>query len=85
MPAAKPPDAPLLPQPSFEEDFRRLEEIVTLLDKVGLPLEQLEALFAEGITLAGRCTERLNAVEQKVELLLKNAENQFERRPLDAS
>jgi exodeoxyribonuclease VII small subunit len=61
----------LNPQPSFEERFRRLEEIVMLLNDGDTPLEELLALYEEGIGLSKECSGILQTAEQKI-LTLKN-------------
>ena len=58
-------------QPSFEERFHRLEEIVMLLDEGDTPLEELLALYEEGISLSKECSSILQTAEQKI-LTLKN-------------
>ena len=47
-------------QIQFEEAFKRLEESMTL--------------FEEGITLTEKCKSRLEAAEQKIQLLIKNSD-----------
>ena len=51
---------------SFEEQFKRLEEIVELLDSGDAPLEELLQIFEEGMQLAKSLREFLNKAEQKV-------------------
>ncbi len=53
----------------FEELFRRLDETVTKLEEGGLTLEQSLALYEEGMSLAQRCQEMLDAAELKVSQL----------------
>jgi exodeoxyribonuclease VII small subunit len=54
---------------SFEELFRRLEETVAKLEEGGLTLNQSLALYEEGMALAQRCQEMLDAAELKVKRL----------------
>ena len=56
---------------TFEEMLKRLEEIVGLLDRVDTPLETSLALFEEGAGLVRLCTERLDAAQQKVNILTR--------------
>ncbi|MGD0765656.1 MAG: exodeoxyribonuclease VII small subunit [Dehalococcoidia bacterium] len=56
-------------QEGFEELFRRLEETVTKLEEGGLTLEQSLALYEEGMQLARRCQELLDAAELRVRRL----------------
>lgn len=54
---------------TFEERLERLEEIVALLDRADAPLEDLLALYEEGITLSKECSVFLQQAEQKVTTL----------------
>jgi exodeoxyribonuclease VII small subunit len=54
---------------SFEDLFRRLEETVAKLEEGGLTLNQSLTLYEEGMTLAQRCQEMLDAAELKVRQL----------------
>jgi len=56
----------------FEQNLKRLEEIVTKLEEDELELEEAIALFEEGVKLAEACGQRLDAAEKKVTLLLKD-------------
>jgi exodeoxyribonuclease VII small subunit len=56
---------------TFEERFSRLEEIVMLLDQGNTPLEELLALYEEGISLSKECSGILQIAEQRI-LILKN-------------
>lgn len=53
-------------QPSFEECFARLEQIIQTLQQGGLTLEESLALFEEGMVLARQCGQQLTAAELKV-------------------
>jgi exodeoxyribonuclease VII small subunit len=57
--------------PSFEEDLKRLEEIVRALEAGDLPLERALALYEEGLTLSRRCGLRLDKAEARIETLTK--------------
>lgn len=54
---------------SFEESAQRLEEIVRLLERGDVPLEEAMALFEEGTGLMKTCTTLLDRAEQKVRKL----------------
>ncbi len=56
-------------KPDFEASMTRLEEIVGLLERGEVPLEQAMALFEEGAKLLRACTKQLDEAEQKVSLL----------------
>ena len=56
---------------SFEDSMKRLEEIVTLLEKGAASLEESLALFEEGTGLVNACSKLLDQAEQKVVKLSK--------------
>jgi exodeoxyribonuclease VII small subunit len=53
-------------QPSFEAQLARLEEIVTLLDRGTLPLEELLQLYEEAMRLIASCREYLAQAELRI-------------------
>ena len=58
-------------QKTFEENMRRLEEIVAGLEKGEKPLSDSLALFEEGTALAAACRRELDKAEQQVVKLMK--------------
>ncbi len=50
----------------FEELYRRLEEVVAKLEEGGLTLDESLSLYEEGMGLARRCQEQLQAAELRV-------------------
>ena len=56
---------------SFEESIARLEKIVTQLQTGELPLDRALQLFEEGVVLSRQCQTQLEAVERRVEILVK--------------
>lgn len=56
-------------QPTFEANYKRLEEVVTLLDAGKLSLGEMLALYEEGIKLARLCEKQLGEAELKVSQL----------------
>lgn len=55
---------------TFEESTRRLAQIVAELEGGELPLERSLALFEEGVRVARAAQAKLDAAEQRVEVLL---------------
>lgn len=51
---------------TFEQVYGRLEETVAKLEAGGLPLDETIALYEDGMRLAARCQEMLDAAELKV-------------------
>ncbi len=56
--------------PPFEVAIKRLTEIVQLLERGDLPLEESLRLFEEGVKLSRMSQSRLDAAEKRVEQLL---------------
>lgn len=67
---------------TFESALARLEEIVGLLEKGELPLEESLKLFEEGVGLARYCTDRLDDAEKRIHVLM-STESGPELQPAD--
>ncbi len=61
-------------QMTFEEATLRLEEIVKNMENGKIPLAESLTLFEEGVSLVKLCNGMLDSAEQKVTVLLKNAD-----------
>lgn len=57
---------------SFERNLKRLEEIVSLLEKNEVTLDESLALFQEGIELSRLCNEKLVDTEKQVVQIMEN-------------
>ncbi|MCS7170553.1 MAG: exodeoxyribonuclease VII small subunit [Candidatus Kapabacteria bacterium] len=57
---------------SFEGQLARLEEIVALLDRGALPMEQLLQLYEEAMQLIASCRQYLEQAELRV-IQIRNA------------
>ena len=68
---------------SFEESMQRLEEIVRLLERGDVPLEESLALFEEGSGLIAQCGKLLDSAEQKVIKLKKGSDGMPIELPFD--
>ncbi len=68
---------------NFEKALADLENIVQRLDENDLSLDEALALFEEGIKLSRFCSQKLDSVEKKVELLLKDDEDNIQRKPFE--
>ncbi|HHW24726.1 MAG TPA: exodeoxyribonuclease VII small subunit [Bacillota bacterium] len=68
---------------SFEAALARLEEIVRALESGTAPLDESLAMFEEGVKLVKICTERLDAAEQKIKILVKNKDGSYEEQPFE--
>jgi exodeoxyribonuclease VII small subunit len=69
-------------EPRFEELFAELEALVHRLEEGELPLEESLHAFERGMGLVRALSERLAAIEQRVDVLVRGAEGTLERRPL---
>ena len=58
-------------QSSFEKALARIETIVSKMEGGSLSLEKMMEHFEEGMNLIKLCSEKLNEVERKIEVLVK--------------
>jgi exodeoxyribonuclease VII small subunit len=67
-------------QPTFEEAYERLEQILEKMNEGSIPLEDALKLYEEADALLKLCQDKLSSAEQKVEYLIKqrNAELAFD-------
>ena len=70
MPARKKEETPK----TFEEAMQRLDAIVAKLEEDQLPLDEMIANYEEGVALARFCGEKLEAAEQKIRLVSRQAD-----------
>ena len=68
---------------SFEENMKRLEEIVSALERGDAPLAGSLALFEEGTKLSALCAGLLDEAEQKVVKLQKGPDGEPVELPFD--
>lgn len=55
----------------FKDSMNRLEDIVTLLERNEIELEEAMTLFEEGLKLVNECDSQLTTFENKVQSLLE--------------
>ena len=65
----------------FEENIRRLDEIIAVIESADMPLEVSLVLYKEGVALAAACDEALSAAEREVLILAKSGTKAGEARP----
>ncbi len=58
----------------FEQALERLEKIVKEMEEGELSLEQMMTHFEEGSKLVKYCSDKLNEVERRIEILLKKGD-----------
>jgi exodeoxyribonuclease VII small subunit len=67
----------------FEVALQELEGVVEQLESGDLPLEDSLAAFEKGIGLVKYCNQKLNEVERKVELLIRDKEGRLQLKTLE--
>jgi exodeoxyribonuclease VII small subunit len=72
-------------EPNFEANLKELEEILQQLEHGELPLETALAKFEAGMRLIRLCNQQLDAVDRKVEILLRDEAGNFITRPFQSS
>ena len=60
---------------NFEKALERLETLVGEMESGTLSLEKMMACFEEGTALVKFCNQKLNEVEEKIEILAKNGDS----------
>lgn len=53
--------------------MERLESLVSEMESAQLPLDQLIARYEEGVRLVRLCQEKLDAAQQKIQIITRNA------------
>lgn len=66
---------------NFEALLKRLEAVLDSLEHGDLPLEQAMAAFEDGVGLVRACHQKLDEVERRVDLLMKDDAGRFFTRP----
>jgi len=59
---------------TFEDALNRLEQVVSKLEQGETPLDESMALFEEGTGLVRTCSAALEQAQQRVTILMKNAD-----------
>lgn len=63
---------------NFENQLDRLKDIVEMMEKGNVKLEDALKLFEEGVGIYGNCNKLLEDAEQKIKILTSNGEEDFE-------
>lgn len=59
-------------EPGFDDALKRLEEIVEQMESGTMDLDAMVAAFEEGQKLVKFCSQKLNEVERRIEMLVKD-------------
>ncbi|HHY14223.1 MAG TPA: exodeoxyribonuclease VII small subunit [Thermoanaerobacterales bacterium] len=70
---------------SFESALKELEEIVDMLEKGELSIEEALEKFEKGVKLAQFCTSKLNEIEGKVSVLVEKENGEIKLEELEYS
>ncbi len=68
---------------TFEESMKQLEQIVDELESGNLPLEKALKKFEEGVKLSKACNNKLDEIEQKVTILMKDNDGKVQEKLLN--
>lgn len=66
---------------TFEQALKSLEEAVAQLEKGQMPLDESLDCFEAGVQSANLCRKKLQAVEARIETLMKKADGSFTTEP----
>ena len=69
----------------FEEALKKLEQIVTDLERGQLSLDESLKKYEEGKKLSSICAKRLEEAEHKVEIIEKSEDGSREKVPFDSA
>lgn len=71
-------------QKNFETALEDLEQVVEQLETGELPLEDSLSAFEKGVGLVKFCQQKLDEVEKKVELLVKDKDGGIQFKAIEA-
>ena len=66
----------------FESALEELEQVVEQLESGDLSLEDSLSAFEKGVGLVRFCNQKLNEVEKKIEMLVKDKEGKLQLKAL---
>jgi exodeoxyribonuclease VII small subunit len=67
----------------FETALEELEQVVEQLESGELSLEDALAAFEKGVGLVKVCNQKLNEVEKKIEVLVKDKAGKLQLKPFE--
>lgn len=66
---------------NFEASLQQLEQLVQQMEQGKLSLEESMQAFEKGVALTRECQQALDKAEQKVQLLMQDANGELEAKP----
>ncbi|UFS70896.1 exodeoxyribonuclease VII small subunit [Geomonas sp. RF6] len=67
----------------FESALKKLEDVVKKLESGELSLDESLKAFEEGVKHSAFCSKKLDEAERRVELLLKQRDGSFHKKPFE--
>ena len=67
----------------FEQQLSQLEILVSEMEKGDMSLEDSLKAFEQGIKITRECQQALKAAEQKVAILTRNADGEFDEQAFE--
>lgn len=67
----------------FEDQLKRLEDIVGRMESGDLTLDESLKLYEEGVKLSQSCTKRLEEAQKRIEVLLRTSSGDLAAVPAD--
>lgn len=64
-------------EPKFEDQLKRLEDIVGRMESGDLTLDESLKLYEEGVKLSQGCTRRLEEAQKRIEILLRSSSGEL--------
>jgi exodeoxyribonuclease VII small subunit len=61
----------------LEESFKRLDEILSILESGDVELEKSIGLFEEAMKLSGECQKQLETLEKRVKVLVAKENGEY--------
>ena len=65
--------------------MKRLDEVVALMSRENVSLEESLALYEEGVALVRHCNEKLDVAQRKINELKMTDDGEIVAEPFDAS
>ena len=69
----------------FEDKLKKLEELVSSLDRDDLSLDESIEMFEKGIKLSKECSEKLENAEKKINILLNDENGNLKEEKFESS
>ncbi len=69
--------------PSFEDNLKKLESVVSQLEEGNLPLDKALELYEEGVKAYKACHEALEVAEARVAELVETLQGELKEEPFD--